>query len=158
MLGLALASGRALSFEGPDEADILARMLGDHGDILSFHHAGDVGELGFPESFEDGSVSVGVKPVGGSGLLAWHSVLAGSVGSVRRHFQHVVPLGRQLTQAGHTEGQDCVDDLVERVGIRTVSSPVLLSGPGCPAEIVLLGFVKDTIDTIHTGGRNSSLE
>jgi hypothetical protein len=55
MLGLALASGRALSFEGPDKPDILARMLGD-GDILSSHHVGNVGELRFPESFEDRSV------------------------------------------------------------------------------------------------------
>jgi hypothetical protein len=38
-----------------------------------------------------------------------------------------------------------------------VSSPVLSSGLGGPADIVLLSFVEDTIDTIHTGGRDSCL-
>jgi hypothetical protein len=69
MLGLALASGRTFSFEGPDESDILVGMLGN-GDILSFHHVGDVGKLGFPEALEDSSVGVGVEHGGRSGLLA----------------------------------------------------------------------------------------
>jgi hypothetical protein len=55
------------------------------------------------------------------------------------------------------EGQDCINDLVKRRGSRTVSGPVLLSGPGGPAEMVLLGFIEDTIDTIHTDGRDSCL-
>jgi hypothetical protein len=100
---------------------------------------------------------VGVKHGSGSSLLARHLVLVGLVGSARRHFQQVVPLGRQLTQTGHTEGQDSVGDLVEGGGSRTVSSMILSSGPRGPAEIVLLGFVEDTIHTIHTGGQDSRL-
>jgi hypothetical protein len=64
---------------------------------------------------------------------------------------------RQLTKAGHTEGQDCVDDLFKRGGSGTVSSSVLSSSPGGPVEVVLLCFVEDTIDTIHAGGGNSCL-
>jgi hypothetical protein len=150
-------SSRTLSFEGPDEAPhILVGVLGNS-DILSFHHVGDIGELGFPEALEDSSVGVGVEHGGRGGLLAWHSILVGTIGSAWGHFQHVVPLGRQLTKAGHTEGQDRINDLVKRRDSRTVSGPVLSSGPGGPAKIVLLCFVEDTIDTIHPGGRDSRL-
>jgi hypothetical protein len=100
---------------------------------------------------------MGVKHGGGISLLARHSVLVGSVSSARRHFQQVVPLGRQLTQTGHTEGQDSVGDLVKRGGGWTVSSTILSSGPGGLAEVVLLRFVEDTIHTIRTGGRDSCL-
>jgi hypothetical protein len=95
MLALALTSSRTLSFESPDKAHILVEVLGN-GDILSFHHVGDVGEFGFPEALEDSSVGVGVKHSGRHSLLAWHLVLVGSVGSAWRHFQHIVPLGSAL--------------------------------------------------------------
>jgi hypothetical protein len=158
MLALALAAWRTLSFEGPNEANILVEVLGN-GDILSFHHAGDVSELGFPEAFEGSSVGVGVKHGGRHRLLARHPVLVGSIGSALGHFKHVVlvPLGRQLTKAGHTEGQDCVNDLVERRGSRMVSGLVLSSSPDSPSEVVLLGFIEDTIDMIHASSGNSCL-
>jgi hypothetical protein len=156
VLALALASSQTLSFESPDKAHVLVGVLGN-GDILSLHHVGDIGELRFTEELEDGSVSVGVEHCGRSGLLAWHLISVGSISWAWGHFQHVVPLGRQLTKAGHTEGQDCINDLVKRRGSGMVSGPFLSSGPGCPTEIVLLGLVEDTIDTIHTGGRDSCL-
>jgi hypothetical protein len=131
-------------------------VLGN-GDILSFHHVGDVGEFGFPEALEDSSVGVGVNYGGRCSLLARHLVLVGSIGSAWGHFQHVVPMGRQLTKAGHTEGQDHVDDLVKRRGSWTVTGSVLSSSLGGPAEVALLGFIEDTIDTIHVGSRNSCL-
>jgi hypothetical protein len=156
VLGLALASGRALPLEGPDKADVLVGMPGD-GDILSFHHVGDVGKLEFPEAFEDSSVGVGVEHCGRSGLLAWHSVWVCSIGSAWRHFQHVVPLRRKFAQTGHKEEQDCIDDLVKLGGSRTVSGPILSSGPGGPAKVVLLGFVEDAIEPIHPCGRDGGL-
>jgi hypothetical protein len=110
VLALVLASSQTLSFESPEEAHILVGVLGN-GDILSFHHVRDVGEFGFPEALEDSSVGVGVKHGRRRSLLVRHSVLVGSIGSAWGHFQHIVPLGRQLTKAGHMEGQDRVDDL-----------------------------------------------
>jgi hypothetical protein len=69
--------------------------------------------------------------------------------------KHVIPLGRQFAKVGHTEEQDSVDDLVKRGGGRTVSGSVLSSSPGGPVEVVLLGFVEDTVDTIHADSGNS---
>jgi hypothetical protein len=48
MLALALTASQTLSLESPNKADILVGVLGN-GDILSFHHVGDVSEFGFPE-------------------------------------------------------------------------------------------------------------
>jgi hypothetical protein len=93
-------------------------VLGN-GDILSFHLVGDVGEFGFLEALEDSSVGVGVKHGRRSSLLARHSVLVGSIGLSWGHFQHIAPLGSQLTKAGHTEGQDSVDDLVQYPGFHS---------------------------------------
>ncbi len=44
MLGLAATSSRAFTLEGPGEADIVARVLGDL-DAVAFHHGRDVREL-----------------------------------------------------------------------------------------------------------------
>jgi hypothetical protein len=95
MLGLALAASRTLPLEGPDKADILVGMLGN-GDVLAFHHVGDVGEFGLSEALEDSSVSMGVKRSGGGGLLVGHTVLIGSVRSAWRHFEHVMSLGKHF--------------------------------------------------------------
>jgi hypothetical protein len=160
MLALALASSRTLSFESPDEAHILVGVLGN-GDSLSFHHVGDVGEFGFPEALEDSSVGVGVKNGGRCSLLARHSVLVGSIGSAWGHFKHVVPLRRQLTKAGHMEGQD-------RGGLAGGSStdsplvlqPVLLQTlqtqqPSCkgPAKQLLMAPTNSTMAQPHSSSK-----
>jgi hypothetical protein len=63
MLGFAAASGGANSLQGPAKAHLLIGMFGDcH--ILSFHHEGDVGELGFLEAFHEGTVWVWIHSVG----------------------------------------------------------------------------------------------
>jgi hypothetical protein len=70
-------------------------MLGNGG-ILAFHHVGGVGEFGLSEALEDSLVGVGIKHSGGSGLLVGDAVLASSVRSAWRHFEHVLPLGRHF--------------------------------------------------------------
>jgi hypothetical protein len=63
MLGLAAASGGADSLQCPAKAHLLIGMLGNR-HILTFHHEGDVGELGFLEAFHESTVWVWIDGVG----------------------------------------------------------------------------------------------
>jgi hypothetical protein len=66
-------------------------------------------------------------------------------------------LSRKLTEAGHTEGEDGINYLVKHGCSRVMGRSVLSSSLGCPTEVVLLGFIEDTIDALHASSGYGSL-
>ncbi len=135
MLILALAGGRALTFECPDQADRLVRVLG-YGSVVALQHGGDASVVGIPEAAHEGRVRVGVECGCSSRQVAGRR-RRGSLALSRRGVELQVPRGGKLAETLNSVGEDAVGDPGESRGDNCT-----VDGQGLDvSEVVLLSFI-----------------
>ena len=153
MLVFASTAGGAAPFERPYEADFLSVHLGGL-DVMAVGHLGDTSEASTAEAFDEARISVGVEHTrASSGVTRVLAVLARLWGTRTLGSRKVaVPGGWHSRERSHSRGADSVCD-VHKVGAAW-SFP---RDEGVDVhEVILLGFVEDTIYCIHTDGWGST--
>ena len=142
MLVFASTAGGAAPFERPYEADFLSVYLGGF-DVMVVGHLGDARVASTAEAFNEARISIGVEHTrASSGVTGVLGVLAGLWGARTLGSRKVaVPGSGHGRECGHSRGANSIGD-VHEVG----AAWSLASDEGVDVhEVILLGFVEDTI-------------